>query len=151
VGSYVRADGRTDGQCCFNRRFAEMRASLKRSLAIRMQLAFVLQISLIKVVRRTEFCVPEHTVSVFRQVICKAVWIRTSSVSFLDGVRKIAKNGYVLRNVCLSVRPSAWNISAPTRRSFVKFDTWVFFPKICPENLSCFQVWQELLSLYIKN
>jgi hypothetical protein len=71
--SRVATCGQTDGRGCFNRRFAEMRASLKRNLAIRMQLTFVSQISLIKVVRRTEFCVPEHTVSVFRQVICKAV------------------------------------------------------------------------------
>ena len=34
-------------------------------------------------------------------------------------------------SVCPSVRPSAWNNSAPTGRIFMKFDIWIFF-----ENLS---------------
>jgi hypothetical protein len=103
--------GQTDEQCCFNRCFAEMMASLKRSLAIRMQLAFVLWISVIKATSRTELCVPEHALSVVRQLIYSAV-------------RKIAKSNYLLRRVCCtSARPNG--------RGFVKFDTWVF-----SENLS---------------
>ena len=35
----------------------------------------------------------------------------------------------------MSVRPSAWNNSAPTGQIFMKFDTGVF-SKICPENSS---------------
>jgi hypothetical protein len=42
-------------------------------------------------------------------------------------LRKIAKNNYKLRRVCLSVRPSTWNKSAPTRRIFTNFTIWEFF------------------------
>jgi len=46
---------------------------------------------------------------------------------------KIAKSDYELRYVCLcvclSIRLSAWNTSAPTGWIFVKFDVWVFFEK----------------------
>jgi hypothetical protein len=49
----------------------------------------------------------------------------------LRRVRKIAKSDYSLRNVCLSVRPSTWNKSAPTERTIMKFHICVFF-----ENLS---------------
>jgi len=41
-------------------------------------------------------------------------------------VRKIATSNYWPRHVCLSVRPSAWNNSAPTGRIFIKFDIWDF-------------------------
>jgi len=44
-------------------------------------------------------------------------------------VRKIAKIYHLLRHVSQSVRPSAWNNSAPTGRIFMKFDFWVFFEK----------------------
>jgi hypothetical protein len=36
-------------------------------------------------------------------------------------VRKIAKSDRWLRHVCPSVRPSAWNNSAATRRIFMKY------------------------------
>jgi hypothetical protein len=42
-------------------------------------------------------------------------------------VRKIAKGDYYLRDVCLSVRPSAWNNSAPTGRIFIIYYIWGFF------------------------
>ena len=51
--------------------------------------------------------------------------------SFLKRVRKIAKIDWISSHLCLSVCPSAWNISAPTGRIFMKFNTWVF-----SENLS---------------
>jgi len=38
-------------------------------------------------------------------------------------VRKIAISDYDLRHACPSVRPFAWNSSAPTERIFMKFDT----------------------------
>jgi len=46
-------------------------------------------------------------------------------------VRKTAKSGYWLPYVCLSVRLSAWNNSAPTGRIFKKLHIGRFF-----ENLS---------------
>ena len=36
-------------------------------------------------------------------------------------------------SIVRSVRPSAWNDSAPTGRIYMKFRIWVFFPEICPE------------------
>jgi hypothetical protein len=42
-------------------------------------------------------------------------------------VRIIAKSYYYLRQVCPSIRLSAWNISAPAGRICVKFDIWFFF------------------------
>ena len=44
---------------------------------------------------------------------------------FLCAFAKITKSDYWLRHVC----PSAWNISAPTGRIFMKFDIWIFFRK----------------------
>jgi hypothetical protein len=49
--------------------------------------------------------------------------------------RKIAKSDYQFRHIyppfnpsiCLSVRPSAWNSSAPTGRIFMKFDICIVF------------------------
>jgi len=46
-------------------------------------------------------------------------------------VRKIAKSNYYLRHVCLSVRRSALNNSAPTGRILMKFGISLFL-----ENLS---------------
>jgi len=46
-------------------------------------------------------------------------------------VRKIGKSYYYLRHFCLPVRSSAWNISAPTGRIFMKFEIRIFL-----ENLS---------------
>ena len=46
-------------------------------------------------------------------------------------VRKIKKIGYHRRHVCLFLRRSAWNNSAPTGRIFMGFDIWGF-----SENLS---------------
>ena len=42
-------------------------------------------------------------------------------------LHKIAKSDYELRHVCLSVCPSAWYNSAPTRRTLLKSEMWVFF------------------------
>jgi hypothetical protein len=49
---------------------------------------------------------------------------------FARRVREIAKSGYQLRQVCLSVCPSAWNNSAPKERIFMKFDIWGFFKSV---------------------
>jgi hypothetical protein len=51
--------------------------------------------------------------------------------------------------VCLAVRPSACNISAPTVRIFIKFHVWLFF-----ENLSgkfkCHYNLTRITELYVK-
>jgi len=41
----------------------------------------------------------------------------------------------------MSVRPSTWNNLAPTARIFMKFD--MYFSKICRENSSIINIWQE--------
>jgi hypothetical protein len=55
---------------------------------------------------------------------------RKESISFSMSVRP-------------SVRPSAWNNSAPTGQIFIKFDTWVFFEKHVDKNFSFIKIWQE--------
>jgi hypothetical protein len=53
----------------------------------------------------------------------------------------------VMLSFIMSVRLSTRNNSAPTGQIFTKFDTWVFFSKICPENwifIKIWQVWQLL-------
>ena len=52
-------------------------------------------------------------------------------VSFLDAFAKFLKAtiSFVLSVVSLSVRPSAWNNSAPTRRIFMKL-IFEYFSKI---------------------
>jgi hypothetical protein len=58
---------------------------------------------------------------------------------------KIAIRDCLIRLVCLSVRPSAWNNSAPTGRIFMKFDIWVF-----SENLSrIFKFYQDLTRITV--
>ena len=57
----------------------------------------------------------------------RALYLHLHSGSHFRRVPKIAQSDYELRHVC----PSAWNTSAPTGRSFMKFDIWGFF-----ENLS---------------
>ena len=47
----------------------------------------------------------------------------------------------LLASSCLSVRPSAWNNSAPTGRILVNI--LEYFSKICPENSRFIQIWQE--------
>jgi len=44
---------------------------------------------------------------------------------------------------------SALNNSAPTERISIKFDIWIFF-KICQENTSLINIWQEWWVLYMK-
>jgi len=58
-----------------------------------------------------------------------ASYIRISVI--FRSVRKIEKNGYKLRHVCLSVRPAAWKSSTVTGRISMKFNVWIFL-----ENLS---------------
>ena len=50
--------------------------------------------------------------------------------------RKTAKSDYQLRHVCLSVRLSAWNNSAPTGRIFVKFGMWRFFETLSKKSFA---------------
>ena len=49
------------------------------------------------------------------------------NVEFCWRVRKIAKSSCWLRDVCLSVCPSAWNNSAHITQIFKTFGIWVFF------------------------
>jgi hypothetical protein len=44
-------------------------------------------------------------------------------------IHRILKRYCWLWHVCLSVRPSVWNSSAPTGWILMKFDIWVFFRK----------------------
>ena len=48
---------------------------------------------------------------------------------------------HICLSVCLSVRPSARNNSAPTRRIFMTLRVWVFSPKICRQNSSFIKIW----------
>jgi len=43
---------------------------------------------------------------------------------------KIAKSDYEFRHVCLPVRLSAWNNSAPTQNIFIKFGICIFFESL---------------------
>ena len=62
---------------------------------------------------------------------------RAVMLRFLCTFAKITISDCHFRHVCPSVRPSAWNNSAPTGRIFMKFDMSIFFPpKICRENQS---------------
>jgi predicted molibdopterin-dependent oxidoreductase YjgC len=47
------------------------------------------------------------------------------SSHFIRHVRKAAESDCYLHNVCPLVRLSAWDNSAPTGRTFMKFDIWV--------------------------
>jgi hypothetical protein len=52
-----------------------------------------------------------------------AVFVKTCTIfSLFRRVRKIAKNDYKLRLLCLSVCLSAWNNSASTGRIFMEID-----------------------------
>ena len=51
-----------------------------------------------------------------------------SPSSGIKHVRKIMKSGFV--SVCLSVRPSARNKSAPTGRNSKQFHTWIFYDNL---------------------
>ena len=51
------------------------------------------------------------------------------SFNFTPFFHNIAKNDNKLRHVCLSVRPYAWNNSAPPGRIFMKFDNRIFSEK----------------------
>jgi hypothetical protein len=62
--------------------------------------------------------------------------------SVVRRVCEIAKRDYYLRQVCLSVRSSAWSNSDPTLRTFMKFDI-EYFSKICRENSRLIKIWQE--------
>ena len=70
----------------------------------------------------------------------------TSKYAVISGrVRKILQSD----SFVMSVRPSAWNNSAPTGRIFMKFDIGLF-SKIRPENSSFIKVWHEQRVLYMK-
>jgi len=60
-----------------------------------------------------------------------------------------AKSDYLLRHVCMSICPTAWNNWAATGPIFMKFYTCLFL-KICPENSSFIKVRQEWRVLYVK-
>jgi hypothetical protein len=69
-------------------------------------------------------CVRHRSVSCYVRGV--AAYRRVAS-SFLGELAKLRKAtiGFVM-----SVRPSAWNNSAPTRRIFTKFDIRIFFRKL---------------------
>jgi hypothetical protein len=57
-------------------------------------------------------------------------------IDIFRSFRKIAKSNYktlsyvfvsLFLSVRLSLRPSAWNNSAPTGRNSMKYDIWIFF------------------------
>jgi hypothetical protein len=50
-----------------------------------------------------------------------------ANFTFLGAFAELRKATISFDNVRPSVRPSAWNKSAPTRRIFMKFDIWVLF------------------------
>jgi hypothetical protein len=56
-------------------------------------------------------------------------------------VSQLAKRNYSF-HVRPSVRLSAWNNSAPTVRTVMELDIWVFL-EICPENSRFIKIWQE--------
>jgi len=69
--------------------------------------------------------------------------------SIFRRARKIAKSEYLLRHVCLRVRPSAWSDSA--HHSTVFHEIWSqHFSKIWWESSSSIKIGQELQVLYIK-
>jgi hypothetical protein len=45
-------------------------------------------------------------------------------------------------SVRLSVRPSAWNNSAPTENIFIKFAIWVVFVNRMKKNQNFIKIWQ---------
>ena len=59
---------------------------------------------------------------------------------FLDAFAQFRK---ATISFAVSVRPSAWNSMALTGRIFMKFDTGVFFSKICRENSSVIKILQN--------
>ena len=63
-------------------------------------------------------------------------------IKILDASSKLRKATvtFVMCILCLSVRPSAWNDSAPTGRIFVNFYIWEFFSKIRWENQSLINI-----------
>jgi len=70
------------------------------------------------------------------KVYCKVVQFLIYCIS------RTEKSDYNLRYVSPSVRLSAWNNSAPTGRTFIKFDIRAFFSKICKENSNFIKIWQ---------
>ena len=75
--------------------------------------------------------------------VCELLYVLTDKISvchplFLGEYAKLWK---ATISFIVSVRPSAWNNSAPTGRIFMKFDIRVFL-KNCPENLSFIKIGQ---------
>jgi len=54
----------------------------------------------------------------------------SKKIPFLDANAKLLKSTI---NIVMSVRPSAWNNSAPSERIFMKYDIGVFL-KSCRQN-----------------
>jgi len=74
---------------------------------------------------------------------------RTSLTISLDQINnslhkpeRLSPNHIYVTTNAMSVCPSEWNDTAPTRRSFVKFDVWTLF-KIRLQNPSFIKIWQE--------
>jgi len=55
---------------------------------------------------------------------------KLSITSTFSNRGKIAKGDYWLCRVCVSIRPSAWNKSAHTEWTFIKFDICVFLESL---------------------
>ena len=65
--------------------------------------------------------------------------------------RRLHKLRKTALSVVMSVRPFAWNNSAPTPRVLMKFDIWAFFFwKICSRSSNLIKICQEYRVLYMK-
>ena len=58
------------------------------------------------------------------------IFSHRSIQSCLRYVCEIAESVYYLRDFCLSVRPTAWNNSAPTGQILIKLDIGVYFKNL---------------------
>ena len=62
--------------------------------------------------------------------VCVRLWAKIQASSQNCKKRLLASSHLSVRP---SVRPPAWNNSAPTKRIFIKFDIWIFFENLSPK------------------
>ena len=55
------------------------------------------------------------------EILSETSWATVVKVTAFRRDRRILKGDYELRDICMSLRLSAWNNSAPARRIFMKF------------------------------
>ena len=87
-----------------------------------------------------------HAVAVSdAEKVLRKLLYQTIFRTLLGAFAKLRKATFSLAmSVCLS----AWNNSAPNRRIFMKFDSWVFFETV--DKISFIKIWQEYRALYMK-